>query len=632
MMRTALTLLTLAAGVAASAFGGAPAGAAPRPAAPAGAAPRAPLIAVLCYHDLATDPAAPTYTVPPESLRAHIRRAKAEGWTFLPLSAVLARHDRPERLPPKVMVVTFDDAYRSFAELALPILRAEQVTATLAVISSFVDRPPPGLPPLLTWDELRRLDRDDAVEIASHSHDLHRYVVSNPYGDTAPAATARAYLPDAGRYETRDEYEVRLSADLREARRRLRAELGRDVRVLAWPYGEHNAAARRLAAAAGFAATLGLEGEPVAPESLAAGYLSRVMVYRENAIATADLAWLGAPARAVRSARLDLDDLYDPDPAVTDGRVGRAVGRLRDLGVSHVFLQGFADPEGDGFLREAWFMNHQTGVRADVWSMVAHRLTREGMQVWVRAPALNLSWQWAEHPEWRVGFRADPRGGRGAPWYYRLSPDLEAVRRAAVDLYTDLAVYLPVRGVLFDDDAYLAAGEVLRGSGEGAPEARQAAIRGLLEEVKTAVRAWRPQCRFGRVVDEPVARRGGLDPARAQDLGECRQRDDLVVVRAVPPAAGSDADREAWAEALAAQTVRSGAGAAGAPVLFQFEWRDPASGAWLSPGAAESLIRGARRGGAASLGVGPVCPVEGPAPAGLLRPAAAPATTAAAAP
>jgi biofilm PGA synthesis lipoprotein PgaB len=623
MKRASWVLLLVIAGLAAPAFGGA-AAAAPRPVAGPGVARPAPLIAVLCYHDLAPDPAAPTYTVPPESLRAHIRRAKAEGWTFLPLSKVLARRDRPDRLPPKVMVVTFDDAYRSFAELALPILRAEQVPATLAVVGAFVDRPPPGLPPLLTWEELRRLARDEAGEIASHSHDLHRYVVSNPYRDTAPAVTAREYLTAAGRYETRDEYEARLGADLGEARRRLRDELGRDVRVLAWPYGEHNAAARRLAAAAGFVATLGLEGEPVAADSLAAGYLPRVMVYRETAVATSDLAWLRAPARAVRSARLDIDELYDPDPAVTDGRVGRAVARLRDLGVSHVFLQGLADPAGDGFLREAWFVNHQTGVRADVWSMVAHRLAREGMHVWVRAPALNLAWAWAEHPEWRVGFRADPREPRGAPWYYRLSPDLAEVRRAAVDFYTDLAVYLPVRGVLFDDDAYLAAGEVLRGGGGGSPEARQEAIRGLLEEVKAAVRAWRPQCRFGRVVPEPVARGGGLDPARAQSLEECRRRDDLVVVRAAPPADGPDADHEAWAETLAAQAVRSVAGAAEAPVLLQFELRDPVSGAWLSPAAAEALVRGARRGGATSLGVGPVSPVSGPAPAGLLRLAAAP--------
>jgi biofilm PGA synthesis lipoprotein PgaB len=587
----------------------------------------APLIVVLCYHDLSDDPASPTYTVPPESLRAHIRRAKAEGWTFLPLSAVLERRDRPAKLPAKIMVLTFDDGYRSFAEVALPILREEKVKATLSVISALVDRPPPELPPMLTWEELRRLDRSGAVEIASHGHDLHRYVISDPYGDTAPAVTAREYRADERRYETRDEYETRVAADLHESRRRLRAELGHDVRVLAWPYGEHNATARRLAAEAGFMATLGLEGEAVVPDSLAAGYLPRVMVYRENAIATADLAWLGAPVRAVRSARLDIDDLYDPDPAVTDGRVGRAIARVRSLGVTHVFLQALADPAGDGFLREAWFMNHQTGVRADLWAMVANRLARKGIKVWVRAPALNLSWVWAEQPEWRVPCPVDPTGRRTPPWYYRLSPDLAEARAAAVDFYTDLAVYLPIRGVLFDDDAFLRADEPLR-DGEATAEAKQAAIRGLLDEVKAAVRAWRPQCRFGRVVGEPVARSGGLRPDLAQDLEECRRADDLVVVRAAPPVSTSEAGDEVWAEGLA-QAVAARSPAAGnavaSPVLLQFETRDPATGTWLTDAALEALMRGARRGGASSLGVAPVSPVAGPAPEGLLRPPPPPA-------
>jgi biofilm PGA synthesis lipoprotein PgaB len=190
------------------------------------------------------------------------------------------------------MVVTFDDAYRSFIEQALPILREEGVKATLAVVTSFIDRPPPGMPPLMTWDQIQEAERSGFVEIASHSHDLHKYETSNPYRDSAPSAVTRRYLLEVDRYEDRKEYLERIREDLRESQRILREKLGHDVSVLAWPYGEHNAAARGIAAEEGFRVTLGLGGIDVRPEDLRSGLLPRVMVVRGSRIGGKDPGWL----------------------------------------------------------------------------------------------------------------------------------------------------------------------------------------------------------------------------------------------------------------------------------------------------------------------------------------------------
>jgi poly-beta-1,6-N-acetyl-D-glucosamine N-deacetylase len=551
--------------------------------------------------------------VHPDSLRVHLRRAKANGWTFVPLSTVIANRARPERLPAKTLVVTFDDGYRSFVELALPILRAEKVKATLAIVTSWVDRPPADVPPLLTWDEFRALDRGGQVEIAAHSHDHHRFLTSNPYGDTEPAVTTRQYVTTETRYETRAEYEARVSQDLRDAQARLRAELGHGVSVLAWPYGEWSTTARSLAREHGFTSTLGLEGAPVAPESLAAGYLSRVMVYREVPVGAADLSWLHTPRRPVRAAQVDLDDLYDPDPAIVDTRIAQLIARLGALGGSEVILQGMPDPAGDGFFTEAWFMNHQVPVRADLWSMVAHRLARQGHRIWLRVPSMNLPWAWERHPGWRIPFRVDPSGRRPAPWYHRISPDVAAARRAAVDFHADLAVHLPLRGVLFDDDAYMRADESLVESGSRDPAAKREAIRGMIEEIKSAVRAWRPQCRFGRVLYPSVLGSRGVDPDFAQDVVECLRRDDLVVVSALPEDASEALARQA------AQLVRD-AGAGAAPLALRFHAYDPLADHWLAAGTLERLIRGAERAGVADVGLYRVMPQGGEFPDLLLRP------------
>ena len=163
----------------------------------------------------------------------------------------LTHPDHP--LPARVLVLTFDDGYRSFRDRALPVLREEHVPATLGIISSFVDHPPSDLPPVLTWDELRQLAADTLVDIESHSHDLHRYERSNPYRDTAPSVGTRRYILAEARYENREEYRSRVAADLAAAQSAFSAHFGRTAEKGLFPW-ERTDRAEELRKAAGLGA------------------------------------------------------------------------------------------------------------------------------------------------------------------------------------------------------------------------------------------------------------------------------------------------------------------------------------------------------------------------------------------
>ena len=195
----------------------------------------------------------------------------------------------------------------------------------------------------MTWDQIREAGESGFVEIASHSHGLHQYETCNPYNDTSPSVTTRRYLSRDRRYEDRDEYRWRIRHDLHRAKSSLEQNVGRDVSVLAWPYGEHNAMARELARQEGFPVTLGLEGTDVRREDLVRGHLPRVMVTEEMNPGAGNLDWLYPRRHPVRAAQADLDAVYDPDPAIFRGRVDRLVRKIR-AGREHRVPSGAGRP------------------------------------------------------------------------------------------------------------------------------------------------------------------------------------------------------------------------------------------------------------------------------------------------
>ncbi|MGH7339266.1 MAG: poly-beta-1,6-N-acetyl-D-glucosamine N-deacetylase PgaB, partial [Candidatus Rokuibacteriota bacterium] len=391
----------------------------------------------------------------PDALRAHVRALKANGWKFATVSQLESFRDRPKELPRRVVVLTFDDGLESFYRVVLPMLREEQVPATLTVVPSFLDAPPPDLPPVLSWDQLTEIAQSGWVEIASHTNEQHVLTAGNPFGTPTAAVTTRKFLTEDERYEDRAEYRTRIAADLAASKQTLEQRLGVPVRSLAWPYGEHNAVARELAEQAGFALTMGLNGGPASVQDLEEGFVERLLVTRGVDIGDADLTrWLVPDPDPVFAANVDLDELYDEDPEKLVANVESTIRQLWRLGATHVFLKGCSDPKGIGYLESTYFMNHQAPVRADVWGMVAGRMKRAGLRVWMRAPALNLSWEWERHPEWRVRSGGDAGTQLTAARYFRLSPDSEAARRAAMDFFNDVAVYAPLDGILFDEDAF----------------------------------------------------------------------------------------------------------------------------------------------------------------------------------
>jgi len=104
------------------------------------------------------------------------------------------------------VAITFDDGFRDNLTVALPLLEKFSLPMTLFVAAGFV-----GQPNYLSADELREISRHPLVTVGAHGL-WHRHFTR--------LSSAEARL------------------ELRESRSLLRSITGRQIDLMAWPYGE----------------------------------------------------------------------------------------------------------------------------------------------------------------------------------------------------------------------------------------------------------------------------------------------------------------------------------------------------------------------------------------------------------
>lgn len=156
----------------------------------------------------------------PYTFDAEIKTLKDAGYTFITTKDLADALDGEEALPPKSVILTFDDGYRDFYTDVFPILKKYQVKAVAYVVPNFLDKPNN----LATW-QLKEITASGLVEIGAHTMD-------------------HSYLVGLSAQRVRNEVE--------QSKKFLEKELGIRVVSFAYPYGAFDNTAIDIVKKAGF--------------------------------------------------------------------------------------------------------------------------------------------------------------------------------------------------------------------------------------------------------------------------------------------------------------------------------------------------------------------------------------------
>jgi peptidoglycan/xylan/chitin deacetylase (PgdA/CDA1 family) len=188
------------------------------------------------YHSVSHDPGGRhgrPLTVTPRMFAEHVEYLADEGFTGHSVRELVGALDGRDRLGPKPVILTFDDAYRDFHTNALPVISRHGFSATVYVTTNYIDTSTNPLTgdrdhhrPTLSVEQLGDLVAA-GIECGGHSH-------THPQLDDVPPA--------------------RLEEEVRRPKEVLEDLLQTPVSTFAYPYGYHDQTAKDAVAAAGYAA------------------------------------------------------------------------------------------------------------------------------------------------------------------------------------------------------------------------------------------------------------------------------------------------------------------------------------------------------------------------------------------
>lgn len=169
----------------------------------------------------------PTTNVTLKQFDHHIAELSKEKYNILPLKAITEAFRKGEKLPPRTIAITIDDAFMSVYEEAWPRLKKAGLPFTLFIATAPLEN---NTTDYMSWDNIRTMAADPLVDIGHHGHN-HKHLMLMKEEDARK--------------------------DIQTASRIYEKQLGFIPKIFAYPYGEFSENLAKIIKSEGLTAGVG---------------------------------------------------------------------------------------------------------------------------------------------------------------------------------------------------------------------------------------------------------------------------------------------------------------------------------------------------------------------------------------
>ena len=360
------------------------------------------LFVTLTFHDVRDDVARTgdrdVYAISTKNLARYFAWLQQEGWHPIRLKDVWQARQKKKNLPPKSVLLTFDDGALSSYSHVYPLLKQYNFPAVFAIPTSWINGNTKdayeayGENNLMSWDQMREMQQSGLTEFVSHSNNMHKGILANPQKNMQPAAITREYFPKLQKYESDQAYQKRVIADLKKSKEILDFELGINTQGIFWPYGAVTKESELLAAKAGLPMSFSLGSMSTLADSGKTYQRALVMDNPTPEMLRAQmedfLSFARAPHKQRHSfIRFDLAEMVSPNNQIFDQKLGQFLDQVNALKTNMILLKAVADEDGDGKIDITYFPNRQLSMRRDMLNRTVWQArTRIGNNVYAELP------------------------------------------------------------------------------------------------------------------------------------------------------------------------------------------------------------------------------------------------------
>lgn len=329
---------------------------------------------VLCYHDVSKTHPGDAYGVTLTQLEEQFEYLQ-KNYNVVSIDDVILASKGKKVLPPKAVLITFDDGLASFYELAYPLLKRYKFPAVFAVVGKWIEdgkSPDYGYvnvnPPMTTWAQLKEMSDSGLVAVVSHTYDMHHGHIFNPQGNEQASAGFLKFNLETKSYETETEFFARVKADLAENERLIAKHIGKNYPLIVWPYGTYNGLSAKAATELGMPMQFSVERGPNNTSKMTLVNRTMVLTHFSLSNFAEGLKTSFVTHAPVRAVSVDLDSVWAGTEEESNTHLGKLNDKAAEVRPNVALIQAFS-ARG-----EAYFPTTQLPVKANFFGRVAHVL------------------------------------------------------------------------------------------------------------------------------------------------------------------------------------------------------------------------------------------------------------------